>query len=131
MHFHLAISLVLTPLNGRLAVCQLDPGVPLPAWATQGEFWSIARTAGELSIVCAEDSVPPGVTCQPNWRGLKVAGPLDFSLTGVLASLAVPLAEAGVSIFAISTYDTDYLLVQGGQLEAAVDALRRAGHTVA
>lgn len=124
-------ALVLTPLNGRLAICQLDPGARFPAWATQGAFWSITRTAGELSIVCAEESVPPGVTCQPGWRGLQVAGPLDFSLTGVLASLAAPLAEAGVSIFAISTYDTDFLLVREEQLEVAVDVLRRAGHTVA
>ena len=124
-------ALVLTPLNGRLAICQLDPGARFPAWTPAGVFWSITRTSDELSIVCAEDSVPSGVICQPGWQALKVAGPLDFSLTGVLASLAVPLAEAGVSIFAISTYDTDFLLVREDQLEVAVDVLRRAGHTVA
>ncbi len=71
------------------------------------------------------------MTCQRGWRGLKVAGPLDFALTGVLASLAGPLAEAGVSIFAISTYDTDYLFVREEQLGAAIDALRRAGFAIA
>ena len=94
-------------------------------------FHAIVRTAEELSIVCAEQAVPPGVICQRGWRGLKVAGPLDFALTGVLASLAGPLAEAAVSIFAISTYDTDYLLIREVQLDTAIDALRRAGHAVA
>ncbi len=103
----------------------------MPDWATAGEFCSIVRTVDELSIVCAEEAVPLGVTCQRGWRGLKVAGPLDFALTGVLASLAVPLAEASVSIFAISTYDTDILLVRGEQIETAIEALRRAGHVVA
>ena len=92
---------------------------------------AIVRTAEELSIVCAEQAVPAGVTCQRGWRGLKVAGPLDFALTGVLASLAGPLAEAGVSIFAISTYDTDYLFVREEQLGTAIDALRRAGFAIA
>jgi len=124
---HLTLSIV----PGVFAVCRLDLASPLPSWATPDGFIAIVRTAEELSIVCAEQAVPPGVICQRGWRGMKVAGPLDFALTGVLASLAGPLAEAGVSIFAMSTYDTDYVLVQEAQLDAAIDALRRAGFAVA
>ena len=121
----------LSTIPGSFAVCRLDPASPMPSWATPDGFLAIVRTAEELSIVCAEQAVPLGVTCQRGWRGLKVMGPLDFALTGVLASLAGPLAEAGVSIFAISTYDTDYLFVRGEQLDTAIDALRRAGFAVA
>ena len=123
--------LSLSTVPGVFAVCRLDPASPVPSWATPDGFIAIVRTAEELSIVCAEQAVPAGVTCQRGWRGLKVAGPLDFALTGVLASLAGPLAEAGVSIFAISTYDTDYVFVREEQLGTAIDALRRAGFAIA
>ena len=121
----------LSTIPGVFAVCRLDPASPMPSWATPDGFLAIVRTAEELSIVCAEQAVPLGVTCQRGWRGLKVMGPLDFALTGVLASLATPLAEAAVSICAISTYDTDYLLIREVQLDTAIDALQRAGHAVA
>ena len=123
--------LTLSIVPGVFAVCRLNPASPLPSWATTDGFMAIVRTAEKLSIVCAEQAVPAGVTCQRGWRGLKVAGPLDFALTGVLASLAGPLAEAGVSIFAVSTYDTDYLFVREEQLGTAIDALRRAGFAIA
>ena len=110
-------------MPGRLAVCRLDPQVAVPDWALSGDFFSITRTTDELSIVCSEAGVPEGVLCERGWAGLKVEGPLDLSLTGVLASLAQPLAEAGISIFAVSTYDTDYLLVKVGDLERAVAVL--------
>ena len=80
--------------------------------------------------MCAERNVPPSVQCEKGWRRLKVAGPLDLSLTGVLASLAVPLAEARIALFAVSTYDTDYLLVKEAEVESAVAVLRQDGHTV-
>ena len=123
--------LTLSIVPGVFAVCKLDPASPVPSWVTPDGFLAIVRTAEELSIVCAEQAVPAGVTSERGWRGLKVAGPLDFALTGVLASLAGPLAEAGVSIFAISTYDTDYLLIREEQLNTAIDALRRAGFAIA
>ena len=85
---------------------------------------------GELTLVAPEASVPDGVGAERGWRALEVDGPLDFSMTGVLAALSGALAQAGVSIFAVSTYDTDVLLVRAGQLRAAVDALRDAGHVV-
>ncbi len=123
--------LTLFLLPETFAVCRLPADAPLPAWALAGPFCAITRTAEELSIVCVEEHAPASVPCQPGWRCLQVAGPLDFALTGVLASLAEPLAAASVSIFAVSTYDSDYLLVQGVHLGAAQTALRSAGHTLA
>ena len=123
--------LTLSTVPGVFAVCRLDSASPVPNWAMSDGFHAIVRTAEKLSIVCAEQAVPAGVTSERGWRGLKVAGPLDFALTGVLASLTGPLAEAGVSIFAISTYDTDYLLIREEQLNTAIDALRRAGFAIA
>jgi hypothetical protein len=81
-------------------------------------------------VVCAFDAVPAGTMCEGPWRMLAVRGPLDFALTGVMASLATPLADAAISLFTISTYDTDYLLVRAGDLDRAVQALTRAGHRV-
>ena len=102
----------------------------MPEWAQSGKIWSITRTADELSVVCWQKNVPEGVRSEGGWRCLKLEGPLDFSLTGILVSLAAPLAEAGISIFAISTFDTDYLLVNRDDLERSVDALEGAGHLV-
>jgi len=117
--------------NGRFAVCRLPPHEPVPTWvSTAGEFTSVSRTREELSIVCAEDAVPPGIQCANGWRILEVQGPLEFAQTGILAALATPLADAGVSIFAVSTYDTDYVLVEERQLDSALRALTAAGHTV-
>jgi hypothetical protein len=123
--------LTLFLLPETFAVCRLPAGAALPAWAMSGSLYAVTRTADELSIVCPQAQAPDGALCQPGWRCFQVAGPLDFALTGVLASLAGPLAAAGVSIFAISTYDTDYLLAPATALDAAVAALRNAGHTVA
>jgi hypothetical protein len=92
---------------------------------------SVTRTDAELSVVCPEDAVPAPVRAERGWRCLRVRGPLGFGMTGVLASLAGPLASSGVSIFVVSTYDTDYLMVQERDLERAKDALARAGHAVA
>jgi hypothetical protein len=118
----------LLALPELLAVCRLAADDAFPAWLPARGFVSVTRTAGELSIVCAQDAVPAGLRCEPGWRALAVEGPLDFGLTGVLASIAAPLAEAGISIFAISTFDTDYVLVKDERLNEAAEALRRAGH---
>ncbi len=122
--------LSLTLLPSTLAICRLNRAASLPAWATTSRFYAVTRTDEELSVVCEQHLVPADITCQRDWRCLQVAGPLDFALTGILARLTAPLANAGISIFAISTYDTDYLLVQAGQLDAAITALRAAGHAV-
>jgi hypothetical protein len=124
-------ALTLTLLHPPLAVCRLPPDAPLPVWASLGEFVSVTRTADELSIICPQASVPADVPYRGGWRALKVAGPLDFALTSVLTSLAVPLTAAGISALTIATYDTDYVLVQDDRLTDAIDALTRAGHQVA
>lgn len=117
-------------LPGRLAVCRLPAGDPLPAWALGHPFWSATRTPAETSVVCPVEAVPYGVRAESGWRALGVDGPLDFGLTGVLATLAAPLAAAGVPIFAVSTYDTDYLLVPEATLDRALATLETAGHRV-
>ncbi len=102
----------------------MDSNARIPSWVETDKFFSVTKTDDELSIVCSEDIVPTNTKVEKDWRGFKVDGPLDFSLTGILASLANPLAEAKVSIFAVSTFDTDYLLVKSAQLEEAVKVLR-------
>jgi hypothetical protein len=123
----------LVSLDGLFAVCRLAAETPLPAWAAggpAGSFVSVTRTADELSIVCRQELVPDDIRCERGWRALRVAGTLDFTLVGVLASLLVPLAEAGVAVFVMSTFDTDYLLVKEDRLDAAVEVVRREGHSV-
>jgi hypothetical protein len=120
-------------LDGPFAVCRLAAESPLPAWASggpAGSFVSITRTVDELSIVCRQELVPEDVRCERGWRVLRVAGTLDFNLVGVLASLLVPLADAGVAVFVVSTFDTDYLLIKDDRLRAAIEVLRREGHGV-
>lgn len=117
-------------LPGELAVCRVPQQSAVPNWAFTGSLQAVVRTDDEISIVTAAAAVPLDVDAERGWRALKVRGPLEFSLTGVLASLAEPLAEAGVSIFSISTYETDYLLVKEEQLVMAVEALTQAAHDV-
>ena len=115
---------------GSFAICQLMPGAPLPPWALDGPFCSVTRTPDELSIVCAESAVPPEAVADRGWRLLSVRGRMDLTLVGVLAGLSGTLARAGVSVFAISTYDTDHLLVRAEDLDAATRALAAAGYGV-
>jgi hypothetical protein len=117
-------------LSGRFAVCQLAPRAVIPEWAQTGCFVSITRTNDELSIVCAEGAVPEGIKCERGWRCLRVADAMAFSITGVLASLVSPLAAAQISVFAIATFDTDYLLVKEDTLSASLATLGAAGHSV-
>jgi len=116
-------------LPDTLAVCRLPPSDRVPSWALElhESLVSVTRTPDELSIVCPEGAVPPDVRVEPGWRALALPGPIPFEQTGVLASLAVPLAAAGVPIFALSTYDTDYVLVRAGDLERALAALQSVG----
>jgi hypothetical protein len=122
--------MTLLALNQLLAVCRLDPDAHIPHWALGGGFLSITRTGDELSLVCPQDAVPEEIVCERGWRYLRVAGTIPFSVVGVLARLTLPLTEAGISIFAISTFDTDYLLIKEHDLARAIDALGRAGHSV-
>jgi hypothetical protein len=125
-----APRLRLLAVAGSFAVCKLTPGSPVPPWATAGDLFSVTRTPDELSVVCRQEVVPEGVVCERDWRCLRVAGAMPFTAVGVLASLATPLAAAGVAILAISTFDTDYLLFKAADAEQAVTALRGAGDEV-
>jgi hypothetical protein len=120
----------LTILPNRYSVCQLPAGAPIPDWAQGDDLLAIIRTADELTIVCEAAKPPADVRIEKGWRVFKVAGPLDFSMVGVLSSLTGTLAEIGVAIFALSTFDTDYILVKGTQLEEAEQALLNAGHSI-
>ena len=121
----MTLELLPTPL----AVCRLSADAELPTWIA-GDFQSVTRTSRELSIICDAKEVPEEVRAERGWRGLRVAGTLEFHLTGILASLASPLAKAGISIFALSTFDTDYLLVKEDALEPALQALEAEGHEI-
>jgi hypothetical protein len=117
-------------LPDRLAVCRLAAEAPIPEWAQPGDLLALVRSRDEFTVICPERFVPPETRAERGFRALMVQGPLDFSLTGVLAAIAAPLARAGVSIFALSTYDTDYVLVREDSLERAVGALTAAGFLV-
>jgi uncharacterized protein len=124
------MQLALSLLPDVFAVSRLAASDPIPGWAASAPICSITRTADELSIVAPESATPAGVRAERGWRALKIAGPIDFALTGVLASILDPLAAAHIGIFAISTFDTDYVMVRTESLEPAIAALRAAGHTV-
>lgn len=115
-------------ITQELSICRMEAKEQIPSWAIQGDFFSIAKTPDELSIVCEERFVPQGVTSNRPWRAIKVIGPLDFSLVGILSSLTSVLARAGISLFAISTFDTDYILVKSDRLDDARNALNSEGH---
>lgn len=119
-----------TRLPGRYALVSLPATSPLPPWAARGEFWSVTRTPDELSVITLAASIPAEVEAHGDWTLWQVAGPFDFAVTGVLSALSGALAQAGVPLLAVATYQTDYLLVQAAHAQAAVTAWRSAGHTV-
>jgi hypothetical protein len=114
-------------LPGPYAIVRLSPDAPVPDWATKGDFTSITRTPDELSIVCPADNLPRDVDSHHHWICLKLEGPFPFSLTGVLLSFIEPLSRNDIPIFAISTYDTDYVLIPEEHARA-LDVLRDTGH---
>ena len=115
----------------QLAVVRLGPGAPIPAWAESSSIFSVTATATETSVVCAARNVPTKVPHHRSFTGFAVKGPLEFDQVGVLVSLLSPLAEEGISVFTLSTFDTDWILVRRPQADAAAEAWRRRGHTVA
>jgi hypothetical protein len=115
-------------LRGTFAVCRLPGDAAVPALAPSTLFTSITRTADELSIVCPADQAPPETKCEMPWACFKLEGPFQFSLTGVLVSFLEPLADAAIPIFAISTFDTDYVLVKEEDAVRAEKTLQAAGH---
>lgn len=110
-------------LKDKFGVCRLNKNERVPEWAKNSEFYSITKTLDELSIVCSQDIIPSDIRCERDWRVFMVVGPLEFSLIGILASISTILAQRGISIFAISTYDTDYILVKDKDIDHAIDAL--------
>jgi uncharacterized protein len=123
------LQLNLSVLPQKYAMCRLDPNGRIPYWGLLGDdFISLTRTSSELSIACLQDNVPDDVTADRGWRCVKVEGSFDFSMSGVHASLAIPLAEAGISILAIATFETDHLLIQEHDLDRALEVLVNAGH---
>jgi len=114
-------------LSETLGVCKLSPSITIPQWVYQGEFFSVTKTTEELSLVCSEEAIPAEVVCEKGWRVLKIVGILDFNLVGILSVVSSVLAKAGVSIFAISTYNTDYILVKDKDLKLALKVLGDEG----
>jgi hypothetical protein len=117
-------------MSGRFAICRLSADAGYPEWAGSSELLSLTRTHEELSVVCEERFVPPEIKAERGWRAFQVDGPLDFSQIGILAAIAAPLSAASVSLFVLSTFDTDYILVKENVLPRALDALRQAGHLI-
>jgi len=117
-------------LQETFVICRLDRDAPIPDWAVQGNLYSVTRTKDELSIVCPLINVPKGIVCDQGWSCLKVKGPLDLSLTGIISSIASTLERENISLFSLSTYDTDYVMVKEKDLEKAIFALTEAGHRI-
>jgi hypothetical protein len=120
----------LVVLKHKFGVCRFGPKALVPGWVDHGNFWSVSRTPDELSIVCGEEHIPSGVQAEKGFSCLKVIGPLDFDAIGVIADITRVLAVSGISLLAVSTYDTDYFLVREAHLPDAIDALRESGHLV-
>ena len=110
-------------LKEKYGVCRLNKNELIPEWAQNSDFFSITKTCDELSIVCSQNDIPNDIQCEKDWKILKIEGPLDFSLIGILASISTILAQKGISIFALSTYDTDYILVKNKDIRNAIDSL--------
>lgn len=123
-------NLTFTLLKEIVGVCRLEPNSKIPDWINNECFFSITKTYNELSIVCDENKIPLEVKCEREWRILKVEGQLDFSLIGILSKISTILANAGISIFAISTFDTDYILVKEKDLDKAVEALSKQSYVI-
>jgi hypothetical protein len=125
-----AHQLTMTLLPDTFAICRLGVTDDIPAWATAGGFFSITRTADELSIVCLQSLIPDGIRRDADWRCFKLVGPIPFTTVGVLVTLVQPLAEAGISVFAVSTFDTDCLLVKEVDFPQTTSILRQHGHSI-
>jgi len=123
-------KLTLSILPDRYAICKLESDGEVPEWTQRSTFWSVTKTQQELSILCAEDDVPGNIKAERGWKVLKVEVPLDFSLTGIIASLTGPLAEANISVLVLSAYKTDYVMVRESSLDKAISILSSAGHIV-
>ena len=132
-----SIKLTMKLLKDKYSVCRLDKNSIIPNWVMNGEFFSITKTEDELSIFCSQENLPhnmqhelANIQCEKDWRILKVEGPLDFSLVGILSSISSLMAKEKISIFALSTYDTDYILVKENNIDAAINVLIKNNYDV-
>ncbi len=123
-------KLAISVLEEPFVVCRLSPDSPIPDWAVKRAFFSITRTPSDLTLVLPEVHIPPDVAQVGGWRCLRLEGPFELTAVGILASVLTPLAQAQVCVFALSTFDTDYVLVKEKDLARAVRALVKAGHHV-
>jgi hypothetical protein len=124
------MRLTLKVLDVTLAICQLEPGSEVEEWSDGTGIFSVMRTDDEVTIVCSEELVPEGVKCSKGWKCIHIVGHFEFSEIGVLSQMVLPLAGAGVPIFVMSTFNTDYILVRKQDLQKASEALRTAGHDI-
>ncbi len=126
----MAHTLKLRTIPGQFGICKLKPEESIPSWTTSGNIWSITRRETELSVVCLQENIPKEINAERNWRMLQIVGPLAFEMVGVLSSLTIPLAERGLSIITLSTYETDLILVKEKSFEVACHTLTKAGHII-
>ncbi|MBE6072065.1 MAG: ACT domain-containing protein [Clostridium butyricum] len=117
-------------LKENFGVCRLNKDDSIPNWVKNSDFYSITKTCDELSIVCSQNSIPAHVKCESDWKALKIEGPLDFSLIGILSKISTILAHEEISIFAISTYDTDYILVKNSHIKDAIKVLSNNNYDI-
>ena len=123
-------KLTLKLLKDKYSVLRLNKNDEIPKWIFNEEFFSITRTEDELSIVCLQDKVKEYIKCERNWRILKIEGPLDFSLIGILSKISTLMANNNISIFAISTYDTDYILIKEETIDRAIEILENSNYNI-
>lgn len=117
-------------IEGPYSVCRLEPDDPTPTWIEDSPFWSVTRTTSELSIVCRSDLVPPEIEAETGFRIIGVEGPLPFDAVGVISDVSKALAETGISVIVVSTFETDYLLVRDSDLDLALAALHDRGYVI-
>jgi hypothetical protein len=124
------MKLTFEVLPDTYGICRMGTEETIPVWASRGGFYSITKTADELSVVCVDSDIPDDVLCERAWTAFKIQGILEFGLVGILSEVTTALAKAGLGIFAISTYNTDYILVQEKDYDCAITALSDAGHEI-
>lgn len=114
----------------EFAICRLDRNAPVPGWATKGYFFSVSRTPDELSLVVLQTNVPAGVECEGGWRCLKIESPFEFDLSGMISTIAAPIAGAEIDVFAVATQDSDYLMVRARDLDRTMSLLSEMGYRI-
>ena len=117
-------------MEGSYGICVFESDTPIPDWAVTASLCSITRTDKELTVVCPQNIIPADIKHERDWRCFRIDGSFDLNQIGVISSLAAPLAQAGISIFVVSSYDTDYILVKEQKVEQAVAVLSDNGHSI-